>query len=56
MIITTPVIEDYIGDSLKISGPPAYKTKTVQYNLEEGDFVCQKAKKITDDVRPKWYK
>ena len=53
--MTIPVIEDCIGDSLKISGPPAHKTKTVKYSLEE-DFVYQKPKKITDDVRPKRYK
>ena len=26
------------GDLLEIGRPPAYKTKTVQYNLEEGEF------------------
>ena len=36
--VTTPVIEDCIGDLFEISHPPVFKTKAVQYNLEEGEF------------------
>ena len=44
-IIITPVIEDCIKDLLKISRPPAYKSKTVQYDSEEGEFLYQKTPK-----------
>ena len=37
LIITTPIIGDCIE--------PAYKTKTVQYILERGEFFYQKAQK-----------
>ena len=37
LIITTPIIGDCIE--------PAYKTKTVQYILERGEFLYQKAQK-----------
>ena len=35
-----------IKDLLKIGRPPAYKTKTEQCNLEEGEFLYQKIPKI----------
>ena len=38
LIKTTPVIENRIGDLLEIGRSLAYKTKTVQYNLEEEEF------------------
>ena len=34
-----------IGELLEIGRPPAYKTKTEQYNLEEGEPWYQKAQK-----------
>ena len=36
---------DCTEDLLKIGHPPAHKTKTVQYNLEEGEFLYRKTPK-----------
>lgn len=36
---------DCTEDLLKIGLPPAHKTKTVQYNLEEGEFLYWKTPK-----------
>lgn len=36
---------DCTEDLLKIGLPPAHKTKTVQYNLEEGEFLYRKTPK-----------
>ena len=44
-IITIPVIVDCIKDLLEIGRPPAYKTKTLQCILEEGEFLYQKTPK-----------
>ena len=36
---------DCTEDLLKIGRPPAHKTKTVQYNLEEREFLYRKTPK-----------
>ena len=44
------VIVDFIGDIISCS--PACKTKTVQYNLEEGGIQHQKGQKKVSNSQP----